>query len=104
MDYKIQLLSFLLSFLFGIFFSFVSQFHYDLVFSLKKFMRYLLTFLFILDISLGYILMMYYINDGVIHLYFVGVTLLGYGCEKYFTNYVKKYVKRMPIIAKYFRK
>ena len=35
MDYQLQLLSFLISFLFGLFFSFTSRVHYNFVFSLK---------------------------------------------------------------------
>lgn len=96
----IQLLSFLSSFLFGIFFSFVSRYHYDMVSSLKKVFQYFLTFLFILDISLFYILIMYYINDGVVHLYFIAVTFIGYLVEKKIFQSVKKYVKYCPFIEK----
>ena len=101
MDYRIQLFSFFLSFLFGVFFSFVSRFHYEMVFSLKKIFRYLLTFLFILDISLFYILLMYYVNHGNLHVYFVFITFLGYFVEKPLILYVKNHVKLFAIIAKY---
>lgn len=104
MNNHIQLLSFFVSFLFGICFSFVSRFHYDMVFSLKKIPRYLLTFLFILDVSLFYILILYYINSGVVHIYFVIVTFLGYFLEKKCNVYVKKYVKFCPFLEKLFHK
>ena len=104
MDYKIQLLSFLVSFLFGIFFSFTSRFHYNLVFSLKQILRYLLTFLYILDVALIYVLLLYYVNHGNIHLYFVIVTFLGYIVEPYLIMYVKKHVKLKSFIAKYLHK
>lgn len=104
MDNQIQLLSFLFSFLFGIFFSFTGRYHYKMVFSLKKMFRYFLTFLYILDISLMYIVIMYYINQGVIHLYFVIITFFGYALEKKIYSYVKKYVKSCHSIANPFRK
>ncbi len=104
MDNHIQLLSFFYSFLFGIFFSFVSRFHYGFISSLKNWFRYLLTILFILDISLLYILMMYYINHGVVHLYFVLFTMLGYIGEKYFTLIVKNHVKFRRFVDKLMRK
>lgn len=104
MNNHIQLLSFLFSFLFGIFFSFVSVYHYHMVYSLKKVFRYFLTGLFILDISLFYILCLYYINSGVVHIYFVVVTLLGYLVEKKLHSVVKKYVKLCPFIANHFHK
>ncbi|MCI8467756.1 MAG: hypothetical protein HFI08_06200 [Bacilli bacterium] len=104
MDYQLQLLSFLISFLFGLFFSFTSRVHYNFVFSLKKLWRYILTGLFILDIALFYVLLMYYFNHGIVHIYFVGVTFIGYFIEKRLTLYVKKYVKSIPLIAKYLNK
>lgn len=104
MDYRVQLFSFLVSFLFGIFFSFVSRFHYELVFSLKKVLRYVLTFLFILDLSLLYILLMYYVNHGNLHLYFIFLTFIGYFVEKPLILYVKRHVKLFSIIDKYWHK
>lgn len=104
MDNSLQLLSFLVSFLFGIVFSFFSRYHYDMVYSLKTLPRYVLTFLFILDMSLFYILLLYYVNDGTVHLYFVAVTFLGYFLEKVLSPYVKKYVKSYSPIAKFWHK
>ena len=104
MDYQLQLISFLVSFLFGLFFSFTSRVHYQFVFSLKKISKYVLTFLFILDISLFYILLLYYINHGVVHIYFVCVTLIGYVLERKIVAFVKKNVKSCPFVANLFHK
>lgn len=104
MDNSIQLISFFSSFLFGIFFSFVSRYHYNMVVSLKKVFQYLLTFLFILDVSLFYILILYYINDGVVHLYFIVVTVIGYLVEKKIFQFVKKNVKYCPFVEKLLHK
>ena len=104
MENQVQLLSFLISFLYGILFSFLSRYHYKMVYSLKCFMRYILTFFFILDISLFYILVLYYVNYGVVHIYFLIVTFLGYLFEKFLFPYVKKYVKLCPFIEKIFHK
>ncbi len=104
MDNGIQLLSFAISFLFGIGFSFVSRYHYDLVYKLSIIPKYVLTFLFILDISLFYILLLYYINHGVVHIYFVCVTLIGYVLERKIVAFVKKNVKSCPFVANLFHK
>lgn len=104
MTNKVQLLSFFLSFVFGILFSLFSHYHYRMVFSLKKIFRYVLTFLFILDISFCYILFMYYVNHGVVHIYFVIVTLIGYCVEKKIHQNVKKYVKFCHGIAHRFHR
>ena len=71
---------------------------------LLSFLRYILTFLFILDISLSYILFMYYVNHGVIHIYFIIVTLIGYFVEKKIHQNVKKYVKFCHGIAERFHR
>lgn len=104
MENQVQLLSFLVSFLYGIMFSFCSRYHYKMVYSLKNVMRYIITFLFILDASLFYILILYYINYGVIHIYFLFVTFAGYLLEKVLFRYVKKNVKFCPFIEKIFHK
>lgn len=104
MENGVQLLSFFISFLYGIFFALVSRYHYKLVFSLKWVFRYILTFLFILDVSLFYILLLYYINQGVVHLYFLIITFLGYAFERYLFPIVKKYVKSCHFIEKHFHK
>ncbi len=104
MNNSIQLLSFLLSFLFGICFSFASHYHYEMVSHLKKVPRYVLTFLFILDVSLFYVLIMYYLNNGVIHIYFVIVTLVGYCLEGKITSLIKKRFKLFNFSKKLFPK
>jgi len=104
MNHILQLLSFLVSFLFGIIFSFISRYHYNMVFKLSKMPRYVLTVLFILDVSLAYILLLYYVNHGIVHIYFVVVTLIGYLFENKITSFVKRNVKRCSFIDNFFRK
>jgi hypothetical protein len=78
MDIKIQLLSFLFSFLFGIFFYFTSFINYKMIKNYSVIFRYLISLFYALDIALLYILMMYKINYGVIHIYFVMILFVGY--------------------------
>ena len=69
MNYKLQLLSFLVSFLFGIFFYFTSLLNHKMIQNQPIFMKYIVTFLYILVISLLYVLLMYKVNYGIIHIY-----------------------------------
>lgn len=78
MNYKLQLLSFLVSFLFGIFFYFSSLLNHKLIKKHSMVFRYIITFVYILDISLLYVLLMYKVNYGVIHVYFIGVLFIGF--------------------------
>ncbi len=98
MDYKIQLLSFLFSFLFGIFFFLTNYFNKKLIANKKIFFQYVITFLYILNIVLFYILILYKINRGVFHIYFLIMVLLGYLFAMWFKKYVikmEKYLKKM---------
>jgi hypothetical protein len=97
MDYKIQLLSFLFSFIFGIFFYITSFLNYKMINKYNVILRYLITIAFIIDISLLYILMMYKINYGVIHIYFVMVLFIGYYIG---FRYCKKFRKICKIRSK----
>lgn len=100
MDYKLQLLSFLFSFLFGIFFQVTNYFNQKLIINRKILWQYLITFLYIINIVLIYIVLLYKINQGVFHIYFLLMILLGYlfslkqiknvkKCVKYMKSYIK---------------
>jgi hypothetical protein len=93
MDYKVQLLSFLFSFLFGIFFYLTSLLNYKIIKKYNVVFRYLITITYILDISLLYILMMYKINYGVIHIYFVLTLFVGYYIGVVYCKKIKKICK-----------
>ena len=82
MNYKIQLISFICSFIFGIFFYLTSLLNYKIIKNRVVFMQYLISFVYIIDMVLLYILMMYKVNYGVIHIYFVIMMFLGFmfGC------------------------
>ncbi len=85
MDYKVQLISFIFSFAYGIFFYYTSLLNYRIIKKYHIIFKYLITFTYILDVSLLYILLMYKVNYGVIHIYFVIVLFIGY-----FVGYIYK--------------
>lgn len=78
MDLKIQIISLIFSFFYGILFSLLINFHYSLLFSKKKVLQVLFTFLFLLDMALLYFLIIRIINQGIIHIYFYLVLFLGF--------------------------
>ena len=93
MEETLQLLSFLVSFLYGIFFGIVEVIHYRLTKNYHIIFKYLTTLFFVIDISLGYLLIMYHINQGVFHLYFMFFSFLGFFLSFPLQKYVKKYIK-----------
>lgn len=78
MNLKIQIISLIFSFLYGILFSLLINFHYSLLFSKKKLLQVFFTFLFLLDMALLYFLIIRIINQGIIHIYFYLVLFLGF--------------------------
>ncbi len=93
MNYKLQLLSFLVSFLFGIFFYFTSLLNHKIIKKHSIFFKYIITFIYILDISLMYVLLMYKVNYGVIHIYFIGILFLGFYVGWLYCKKFRKFCK-----------
>lgn len=93
MDYRIQILSFLCSFLYGIFFYLTSLFHYHLISKYSSFLKYFITIVYTFDVALLYVLLMYKVNYGVIHIYFVLVLFLGFFIASIYSKKCKKKCK-----------
>lgn len=93
MYYKIQIVSFIFSFIFGGFFYIASKLNYKLIWKYPVVFRYLITIVFILDIALLYILAMYRINYGIIHIYFIIVLFLGFFLASIYSKKVRNFCK-----------
>lgn len=77
MDYKIQILSLIFSFGYGIFFYFLSILN-DKVLIKNKILSVIVLILFVFINALLYITILYKINFGVFHIYFLIMLALGY--------------------------
>lgn len=71
MNLKIQLLSLIFSFVYGIFFSLLLKFNNKILFFSNYFIKIVSNFLFMLDVALCYFLIIKYINNGILHIYFL---------------------------------
>ncbi len=80
MDYKVQLLSFLISFIYGIFYYFVIYIFKCYVKNKKNFVKYLLATFLALDLALLYIAILYHVNNGIVHIYFLMIGACGVMC------------------------
>lgn len=78
MDLKLQIISLIYSFLFGIFFSICTNINYKFLFSKNMFFKIVFTIIYIVDFSLLYFIILKKINNGVIHSYFLILVTLGY--------------------------
>lgn len=82
MTSNIQLTSLLFSFIYGFIFNFLVSINITLLKKTFPIMKLINIILLCIILSIIYITVLYYINNGMIHLYFYLVFLLGF--ESYF--------------------
>lgn len=84
-----QILSFLFSFLYGIITFFIFKIIKKYIYNVKKIYNFLNSLLFFTNITLIYFKIFYYINGGIIKLYFILITTIT------FLYLNKKFTKNM---------
>ena len=104
MNYKLQLLSLIFSFFFGNLFSVLVRVNQKIIVNKNKILQIILTFIFILDIVLLYLICIYKINKGVVHCYFVLMIVAGYMFETMCLKVLSKRVKWPKLIDKVLHK
>jgi len=100
MEETLQLLSFLVSFLFGFIFHLFSNFHFKITDRYSILLKYIATFLFLLDAVLVYILILYYLNGGILHIYFLIFVFLGF----FLFGILQKRVKFTDVLSTFIAK
>lgn len=78
MELGVQLQVLIVSFVYGVLFSYLLKVHYKFLFDGKLFYKILITFLFVFDNCLLYFLILKSINSGIFHIYFLFLLILGY--------------------------
>ena len=78
MSSALQLISFLVSFLYGIFFYFLTSLNFYLIKDLKLYLKHILTFVYVIDITIIYIIIFYHLNKGYFHIYFILMVFVGF--------------------------
>ena len=104
MTVELQILSFLGSLVFGFIFSILSKIHFFFIKKLNIFWWYIYTFLFMSVISLSYIYLLYIINGGILHFYFLVLVIIGFIMERVLSNNVKFKRIRQRQVDKFFNK
>ena len=78
MDLAIQLQVLVVSFLYGILFSYLLKIQYHFFFEGKRLYRIMITFFFMIDNCFLYFLILRTINHGIFHIYFLFIIILGF--------------------------
>jgi hypothetical protein len=90
MDLTIQLQVLTVSFVYGILFSYLLKLEYRYLFESKFLYKLFLTVLFIFDNYLLYFIILKAINNGMFHIYFLFLLILGFLFGNYLVNRKKK--------------
>lgn len=97
MDIKLQLITFLFSFVFGFLFYYLSLINYRLINNKKRITKLILCTIFVTDMDFIYLFFLYRINNGIFHIYFfitiVGGYYVGYKCLD-FVKGIRRYCLR----------
>lgn len=91
MSASAQLLVLVVNFLFGVFFNYLSLLNYHVIRDETILVKLIILILFVLDATLVYLLVIYRINYGYFHIYYLITFTLGFASA----NYLKKLAKKM---------
>lgn len=87
----VQVISLLVSFLYGIFFCLTLELNYKFIYSSNLFVRIIYSLVFVIFHTLLYFLILMRINNGYVHVYFLFCIMLGYlMCKVVYKRFVKR--------------
>lgn len=104
MSSLIQLISLGVSFFYGVFFYLVNKINELMIDKKNYFIKVLVTLVFIIDVVILYIYIMYKINNGIIHPYFIVLVVLGYVVMGINYKYLKKCIKSVKLHKQFLEK
>lgn len=97
MSSLVQIISLGISFFYGIFFSLVNKINELMIDKKNYFIKVLVTLVFIIDVVILYIYIMYKVNNGNIHPYFIALVIIGYVVMNINYKYLKKCIKSVKL-------
>jgi len=98
MNSNVQIISIISSFIFGTFFSLLTYINFKLIKNYKKIIQNILSCIFVLDMIIIYIILMYKINNGYFHIYFIVTVFIGFFVGLLL---LKKYISKINVKLKF---
>ena len=100
MTSTLQIITLSISYLYGFIFYYLYKLNNIIIQNKKRFYRSLVTILFMYNIQLIYIILIYKINNGIFHIYFFIMIILGFITNLKVTKRMLKNVKYRCFIEK----
>ncbi len=100
MNANIQLIALTTSFLYGFIFYYLFKINNKIIKNKKAFYQSIITILLMYNVVLLYIIILYKINNGIFHLYFFFMMILGFYLNTKFTKKILNNVKFQRLIEK----
>ena len=94
MNIKLQIITLLFSFLYGIFFSFFLSLNYKFIYSDKKIFKTIISFLVVIISVLIYFIILKKINNGIFHVYEILCIILGFIFDNWLIGVIAKVIKK----------
>lgn len=94
MDIKTQITTLVVSFSYGIFFSFFLSLNYKFIYSDKKIIKTIVSFLVVLVNVLLYFIILKKINYGIFHIYEILALIVGFIIENWLGSILAKIFKK----------
>lgn len=91
---NIQIKSIIFSFVYGCFFSFLLNINYKFIYFSKGIKKIIFNMIFVIDNTLLYFIILRYINNGIVHFYFILSLILGFTTVNKVTSKIFKPLNR----------
>lgn len=93
MDSTVQLISLIISFLYGSIFYLLARFNKYILKNHKDIFKLFINVIFVIDMVILYIYIMFKINYGLIHIYFIFALVLGFIIMMSYFDKIKQFCK-----------
>ncbi len=93
MDIQVQILCFIVSFIYGVFYNLISKLNYKIIENKNVFLKIVITSIFIFNSIILYLIILYKINFAIYHIYFLFILILGYIFSSRMCKYIVKLKK-----------
>ena len=92
---KVQILTLIFSFLFGIIFDLEIKLNYKFIYQEKQLYKIITTFFFVMTNVLLYFIILQKINNGILHIYGIIAIIIGFTLSNYVIVFLQEKIEKI---------